>query len=159
LIKYQISSDYQEFEGKCYPVLENMKVNVQGDKAYVQGNKLIYTYYCGLGAICNFSSSIYSLTVDSIIKCYISFSTLKWSQVLPPNIRRVTTKIDTTITVSSTLYQNVIIVKEYDTLNMSQWHLDYFAKNVGLIKRDSVCANDTTNFITILTLDNYHIGN
>ena len=158
LIKYQISSDYQEFDGKCYPVLENVTY-YQGDKAYVQGNNLLYRYYCGQGAICRFSSLIYSLAVDSIITCSISFSTLNWSHVLPPNIRRVTTKIDTTITVSSRIYQNVIIVKEYDILNMSQWYLDYFAKNIGLIKRDSISVNDTINLITILTLDNYFIGN
>ncbi len=48
---------------------------------------------------------------------------------------------------------------EYDELNSSHRYYDYFAKNIGLIKRDSVSSNDTTKLIEILRLENYHVEN
>lgn len=153
LIKYQISDEYQECEGKCSPLFLNLN-------KCIHENTLIYSWYCGLGAWCTHPSIIYSLNKDEIFICPISFSTFKITNPgQEPGYRRVTITIDTTLTVDNTLYQEVIVVKEYDVDNSEHKYFDYFSKNIGLIKRDSVNVNDTTELFPILILETYEIGN
>jgi hypothetical protein len=72
---------------------------------------------------------------------------------------RTLTKKDTSISVNSKTYNNVIIVKEIDIRDTSFYYNDFFAKNIGLIKRDFI-EKDTTaiNTTTIMELESYNIG-
>lgn len=155
-VKYEISSEYQNCEGKCRPVFKNIN-------KCIQGNSLIQRFYTGLGTSSIIDSPIYSTTKDSILICPISFSTFKEQDafLLPEDIpyRRKTTTIDTTITVNSQNYTNVLIVYEYNKFDSLHRYYDYFAKDVGLIKRDSVNINNANDLIEILRLENYHIEN
>ena len=70
-----------------------------------------------------------------------------------------TVSIDSTLEVLGKSFQMVLIIKETDVYNPNHRYFDYFAKNIGLIKRDSIDITDTTNLITILAIKNYKIGN
>lgn len=48
---------------------------------------------------------------------------------------------------------------EYHIFDSLHRYYDYFAKDIGLIKRDSVNPQDTTDLIEILRLDDYSIEN
>jgi hypothetical protein len=156
LIKYEISQEYQECEGKSRPVFINI------DKC-IQGANLIYAFNAP-GQYVRVTSPIYSLVLNYPLVCPISFTTFEETSSMGPPVedipfRRMTIKLDTNITLpNSTNYQNVILVKEYSLHNPNHRYIDYLAKNIGLIKRDSLNANDTTDLITILTLENYQIG-
>jgi hypothetical protein len=153
LVMYTISDEYHPYKGKYYPVFMNINKRVQG-------SFLIHDFYAGLGAYVETPSSIYSVKKDTVMSCTISFSTLKFENFAPiPIYRRKTITVDTVMTVSGISYQNVIVIKETNINNTNHLYYDYFAKNVGIIRRDSANIIDTTNLIPILTLENYHIGN
>jgi hypothetical protein len=156
LVQYKISDDYQDCEGKCRPVFVNLNKCIQGESFFLR----IYT---GLGESQTVPSPIYSLFLDSVLICPISFATFKeniyFTSSNGVHYRRVTIKIDTNITLpNSQTFSNVIIVKEYSIYDSNHVYLDYFAKNIGLIKRDSININDKTDLIQILMLENYQIG-
>ena len=155
-VKWEISEDYEECEGKCRPVFLNL------DKC-IQGASLIQRFYAGLGTSATIESPIYSTIKDSILVCPISFSTFKQQDSFLNQddviYRRKTTVIDTNISVNGVNYTNVRIVYEYNKIDSLHRYYDYFAKNIGLIKRDSVNVNDSTELIEILRIDSYYIGN
>jgi len=64
---------------------------------------------------------------------------------------------DTSIVTNGISYNDVWVVKETsgDSINV---YYDYFAKDIGLVKRDSVDTANTVNLIEILSLENYFIG-
>ncbi len=155
LVEFKISSEYQECEGACRPVFENIDKCIQGD-AFIQ------PFYAGLGTSSTMRSRIYSTTLDSVLICPISFSTFKeQDSFLDLNDVRYLRKaitMDTSIVVNDKTYENVLVMYEYDRFKTSHQYYDYFAKNIGLIKRDSVNPNDTTDLIEILRLNSYSIG-
>lgn len=156
LVEFKISTDYQECEGKCRPVLENLN-------KCIQENSLIQRFYAGLGTSATVESPIYSTVLDSVLVCPISFSTFKQQDAFlhqeDVRYRRKATTIDTSITINGMTYPNVLVVYEYNKFDSLHRYYDYFAKNIGLLKRDSVNQNDTTDLIEILRLENYHIEN
>ncbi|NOZ47790.1 MAG: hypothetical protein GXO79_13565 [Chlorobi bacterium] len=74
-----------------------------------------------------------------------------------------TTFTDTIITGcdSISIYDSVIVVKEYSA-NMDElncwFYKDYYAKNIGLVKREVASCSDSTGFITEFELVKYHIN-
>lgn len=155
-VEIKISTDYQECEGNCRAILENLN-------KCIQENSLIQRFYSGLGTSATILSPIYSTTIDSVLICPISFSTFEQqnSFISQDDVRykRKTTTLDTSITINGMIYTNVLIVYESNKFDSLHRYYDYFAENIGLIKRDSVNQNDKTDLIEILRLENYHIEN
>jgi hypothetical protein len=157
LIKYRISSSYEDCEKKCRPVFLNIN-------KCIDGNSLIYGFGAGLGTWAVVESPIYSLNIGDTLICPISFSTFKITPSMRPPIenisfRRVLLKKDTSIAVNGIVYNNVILMKEYSLHDSLHLYYDYFSKDIGLIKRDSITQIDTSIWYNaILTLDNYYIG-
>lgn len=156
LVEFKISTDYQECEGKCRPVFTNIN-------KCIQGNSLIQRNYMGQGCYGAFESPIYSTIIGSVLICPISFATFKQNdsflQMDEIWFRRKATTIDTSITINGMTYTNVLIIYEYSTFDSLHRYYDYFAENIGLIKRDSVNQSDTTDLIEILRLDTFHVEN
>jgi hypothetical protein len=59
---------------------------------------------------------------------------------------------------SGLVFDNVIVMKEFDINDTTHYYLEYFAHNIGLVKRDSINTIDTSNLIEILTLNQYFIN-
>ena|SRR5690554_1904562 len=156
IFEIKIAQNYQEYEGECSPILENMN-------RCIQGNALLQPFYAGLGTSGVAASPIYSTVLDSVLICPISFATFEYQEFfLGSNgirYRRKATTIDTSISVNSTVYENVLVMYEYHIFDSLHRYYDYFAKDIGLIKRDSVNPQDTTDLIEILRLDDYSIEN
>ena len=156
VFEIEISSNYQECEGKCRPVLENIN-------KCIQGNSLIQRFYAGQGTSGIIESPIYSTVLDSVLVCPISFATFEEQDAFlgssDVRYRRKATTIDTTISVNSSTYDNVLVMYEYHQFDSLHRYYDYFAKDIGLIKRDSVNAQDSTELIEILRLESYHVEN
>lgn len=155
LIRYQISDDYRDCEGACRPVFLNL------DKC-IQGEWFIQRFYTGQGKTATVPSPIYSLTLDSVLVCPVSFSTFQQTTAFLGEedvpYRRKTILKDTLITLNYQTYTNVIVVKEYNIFDSTHLYYDYFSKDIGLIKRDSVDVNDPTHLIQILKLVDFSIG-
>lgn len=157
-VVYEISDSYVECEGKCRPIFLNRN-------KCIQNNSLVFSFYAGLGTGGAITSPIYTLKKDSTMHCTISFSTSNEMAPYSPGesenwrYKRVTTNIDTALIINNVNYSNVIEVYEYDLLNSNHRYFDYFSKGVGLIKRDSLNVNDTTDHVEILKLNNYFISN
>ncbi len=155
IIRYEISDKYEECEGKLRPIFLN------ADKC-IQGESIVFGFN-GEGAWAVAESPIYSLDIDSEMICPYSFSTLKESPLMGPPIeeisfRRVLIKKDTNLTIGSNNYDNVILIKEFSLHDSLHLYIDYFAKDIGLIKRDRIMKTDSIpELVTIMTLKNYHI--
>lgn len=151
----EISDTYlSRFDG-CRPVLLNKDFTISG-------NQILHDVYIGQGVVAAWSSPIYSLSYDTLL-CSVSFATFQKVHaalgISDIHWRRKTITSDTILTLdNSTTFNSVIIVEEWHTLDSNYFYLDYFSKNVGLIRRDSMDANNHQNFITILQLDEYYIG-
>lgn len=152
---YEMATGYKTHYFGCMPFLKSRN-------KYLLGSSLLQTVYVGMGGSFQIDSPIYSLIEDSIMICPISFATNKedafFSNIESVRFRRVTTNLDTSLTVNAVFYSDVIEVFEFDITNPEHRYLDYFAKNVGLIRRDSLAASDTTNQIVLLQLKKYNIG-
>ena len=156
LVEYRISDDYEECHGKCLPLFENIN-------KCVDGASLVHDFYAGLGQTATLNSPIYSTTIGDTLVCPVSFSTFKHIDFFTGNndipYRRVATVLDTSIAVNGVIYDSVLVVYECNIFDSLHRYYDYFAKNIGLIKRDSVNANDSTELIEILRLEDYHVDN
>ncbi|WP_107039787.1 hypothetical protein [Brumimicrobium mesophilum] len=156
IVEIEISSNYQDCEGACRPVLQNIN-------KCIQDNSLIQRFYAGQGVSSTIESPIYSTVLDSVLICPISFSTFEQQDVFlnssDVRYRRKATTLDTTISVNSTIYENVLVMYEFHEFDALHRYYDYFSKDIGLIKRDSVNAQDASDLIEILRLENYHIEN
>lgn len=152
-VKYKISNTYEACEGAYSPVFLNI-----GKCIY--GPNLIIGFTAPKVGWTTAISPIYSTHLNDTMWCPISMATFKEnSPVDLVEFRRITTKTDTSITLTNNdHYTQVIVVEEYSTIAPDHKYIDYFAKDVGLIKRDSVDVNDPTQLITILTLEDYFIG-
>lgn len=75
-----------------------------------------------------------------------------------PHVWRELVTADTSVsTLDGTVYNDVMMIKEINQ-DTTQVYYDYFSKNIGLVKRDSMNTLNTTEFIEILSLENYSIG-
>lgn len=155
-VSYRISLNYENCENACRPVFLNAN-------KCIDGSNIITRLYIGLGETHVFSSPIYSLVKDSVLNCVYSFSTLHDPGIIVSgggDYRRETLALDSSITLSTgEAFSHVIQVYEYDVNDSTHRYLDYFARDVGLIKRDSISAIDSTQQINILTLDSYYVNN
>ncbi len=142
-------------DGKCRPIFLNLN-------KCISGSGLVHEFYAGLGTNATVISPIYSLTLDSVMTCPISFATLQvqtaFINMEDIRFKRVTTNLDTAITVNGTNYSNVIEVYEFNKFNANHRYFDYFSKDIGLIQRDSLDVNDTLIHIPILRITEFHIG-
>lgn len=156
LVEFNISTNYEICEEKCRPIFSNLN-------KCIQGSSFIHRFYAGLGTSATVESPIYSTAIDSVLVCPVSFSTFKeetaFIHLKEVPYRRITTKLDTSLTVNGTTYNNVLVMFEYNKFDSLHRYYDYFAKDIGLVKRDSVSHSDSTQLIEILRLDTYHIEN
>jgi hypothetical protein len=153
LITFYMSPTYELCYNICRPTFTN------ADKC-LSGNGLMQFAYHGLGRTGTYNSPIYSLTLDSVLICPISFVTFGDSPTIlhaeEIDYRRMTTNLDTILVVNDVEYSDVIEVYEYHINNANHRYLDYFAKSIGLIKRDHISSTDAK--IQILCLTDYAIG-
>ena len=152
---YTISAEYEQCEGACRPVFMNLG-------KCIAGAAIVHRFYAGLGITSTAHSPIYSLTEDSVMNSPVSFATLQHQDYILDNVycKRVTLSTDTTVTLPDLqVFQHVLVVKEYDENAPGHYYLDYFAKNTGLVRRDSVNDANPSVLNTILWLETYHIGN
>lgn len=159
-ITYKISNNYQYFgydRSSCYPIFDNIG-------RHISGNSILQSAYFGKGGSGPVLSKIYSEQLNVIYPCVTSFSTFKYDDLLGGGYdatpyRRVTLVKDTTISTNNVLYFNVLLVKEYNIYDSTHFYYDYFSKDIGLVKRDSIHISDTTNLMEILSLQDYFIHN
>jgi len=155
-IIYSISSSYEMCDNKCRPVFLNLN-------KCISDRGLAHSFYAGLGTAVITVSPIYSLTLDSVLTCPVSFATFQEQTAFigqeSIKFKRVTTNLDTSLVINGTNYLNVIEVYEYDKFVADHRYFDYFSRDIGLIRRDSLSVADTSIHIPILTIDNYFIGN
>jgi hypothetical protein len=155
-VEYKISEKYEDCKEACRPVFLNTS-------SCIQGNQFVDSYSIGQGFIGLLESPIYTTIIDSAFLCPHSFATFFKMEVVSDikdiYFTRTLIKEDTSISVNSKTYNNVIIVKEIDNRDTSFYYNDFFAKNIGLIKRDFI-EKDTTaiNTTTIMELESYNIG-
>ena len=154
---YTIDSTLTLFDDICHPKFNN------ADRL-VSGSTIIQSIYSGLGQSWYDYSPIYSETLNDTLLCSFSFSTFNYYEFMAsgtPPIRRVVLATDTTITtlLSTTTFSQVLMIKEYDLNDTTHYYYDYFSKDIGLVKRDSIHISDETNLIEILALDSYYINN
>ena len=153
-ITYEIDSVVSYVNGQCLPYFKNLD-------CYVSGSNFKHGAYHGLGQSSFSNSAIYSSEINVDQYCFISFAKMfVYEFFLIPPYRRRLIKEDTTITtLHGEVYTNIIVIKETFVLDSTHLYLDYFASNVGLIKRDSINYQDTNDLTEILTLDKYFINN
>ncbi len=164
LVKFEISDDYESYINKCYP--EFLNLNYNNHKVYIDGESFFTDAYIGLGSVITIQSIICPDILDSAFICPVAFSSMRvnhyFTSVEGLSTRRVTIALDTTIMLpNSQTFSEVRVVKEYYTYlvdSNNYFYNDYFAKNIGLIKRDSI--DGITHVRTqILSLEDYFIGN
>jgi hypothetical protein len=151
-VTYRIADEYAFHHQACRPIFENLQL-------CVSDNGLISDVYAGLGTTYAYTSWIWSSIPDSTRYCFVSFSTLTTTNSTfnsYPRYTRTAVAVNTTLTIPNfPTFPHVIIMEEFDAALPVHRYLDYFAEDVGLVRRDSINGSDT---VTLLTLDNYHIG-
>ncbi|RFC55542.1 hypothetical protein [Brumimicrobium aurantiacum] len=154
-IVYETANKYQLCDNECRPRFLNL------DKC-IHENAIVHEFYSGLGASSTILSPIYTPFLDSIAVCPVSFSTFETQDAFlhqeDVRFRRQTTVLDTNLYVDGTIYNDVLVVYETNKFDSTHRYYDYFSKNIGLIRRDSVDQSDTTNLIELLKLEDYHLG-
>lgn len=153
VVKYEISHDYLLCEGSYSPVFLNI------DRC-IYGSELIFGFGAPKAGWVTVGSPIYSTVLNDTMWCPVSMATFKeTSPVDLVEFRRVTTAKDTSVTLSNDdHYTEVIVVEEFSIIDPYHRYVDYFAKDVGLIRRDSLNPRNPAVGITILTLQDYYIG-
>ena len=155
-VEYKISEKYEDCKEGCRPIFLNTN-------SCIHGNELVDSYSIGEGIIGILNSPIYTTILDSTFLCPHSFATLTKMDVIMELkdiiFERTLINNDTTISINSNSYSNVIIIKEIDKRDKSYFYYDFFAKDIGLIKRDLI-EKDTTaiNTTTIMEIESYSIG-
>jgi len=153
ITKFEITSggcdDYQ-CASSCF---NNLNIGINGDL-------FVTSAYHGLGKVSVSYSSIYSLKKDSVYLCPVAFAAMQVEHIYvgieEVPARRVTVATDTIITLHNSItYPDVIVVKEYNQYHLDYYYLDYFAKNIGLIRRDSIQQTDT---VQLLSLEDYFLA-
>lgn len=153
LARWEVQNEYQTIEGFCMPFFTNAD-------GYISGASLAGYIYAGLGHGYFGNSAIYDLTTDTADYCPLSFVKFYncWEAGYP-KYRRKTAILDTIIALPNGKSSGEIIkVTETKTTDSTHRYIDYFARNIGLIKRDFVNPADTTEMITILALKEWFIG-
>lgn len=151
---WRIAGDYEKFDGSCATYFNNAD-------CYILNNSVGYSIDGELGGIKLIYSDIYPLEIG--VPEYAGMSFIDFSIKDDYNDKPITRYRESlgykTISLDSiNIYENTLIVKEFDTLIPKYFYLDYFANNVGLVMRDSVSTDslgmDTTR---ILWLKDYKI--
>lgn len=155
IIRWETKDEYQLADEKCLPFFTN-------SGRFIQGSFLAGGVYAGLGHGFFGTSAIYDLLADTASWCMLSFAKLApnmWWTAHIPVYRRKTAILDTVIALPNGKSSGEIIrVTETCTTDSTHRYIDYFARNVGLIKRDWVNTADTTEVITVLSLKEWFIG-
>lgn len=151
LVTYTIHS---ELNSDCWPVLNQIPATVIGKNFQSH-----VTVAPGIGG--DYYSTIYSLDTGDVSYCYVSFATMHKIESLvgPPPYARVATDTTATLTVPGfPTFEDIVIMKEYNGDSPGHHYLEYFAKNVGLVRRDSINDANPGNPVTILLLESYDLG-
>jgi hypothetical protein len=157
---YEIAPAARRVNGIYLPYFENLD-------CYINGCRFYHSAYYGLGAVGYTSAPIIATTLDTAIYqnvSTVSFANLYVNDLLaggPSDIahRRELFALDTSVTnLSGQTYDQVLIMKEFSVWDTTHYYLEYFAKYIGLVKRDSIHINDPSDQIEILTLDEYFIN-
>lgn len=151
-VTYSISN---ELNSTCWPMLVQIPATVIG--------KNFQSYVSLIGGVGgDYYSTIYSLDSGDVNYCYVSFATMQkiesLSGGLPPYIR-VATDTTSTLTIPGfPTFEDIVIMKETNSNEPGHHYLEYFAKNVGLVRRDSINDANPGNPVTLLLLESYDLG-
>ena len=153
----QIASKPKKLGDQCYPYMNEIA-------AAVNDNSIYHSVYTGMGSSHYEKSPIYSTALGYENWCVASFVNMsKLTTLAGPEefkFRRVLIEQDAEIyTLNGGHYTEVLVMKEYNIDDTTRLYYDYFAPNVGLVKRDFVNYLDTTDRTEILTLKEYNITN
>ena len=153
---YEIDSASKMFDGECMPYFIQLE-------SFVRANNFTHTAYYGQGMSGVENSSIIPNSVGDTAICFISMTDLVVEDIFGttlPHFRRILVQDDTTVTnLNGNTYSNVKVVKETYEYDSTHLYLEYFAPNVGLIKRDSIDYQNTSNITEVFTLESFFINN
>jgi len=65
---------------------------------------------------------------------------------------------DTSIVVLGKAFTDVKLVKEWSVLDTTHLYYDYFARDIGLVKREQALGGDPAQIVTILELHSFYIN-
>ena len=155
---FQIEMDTGVYQINEEPILAPKFKNIAW---YVEGGN-IKSYQGGFapGTASWVSAPIFEQYSEDFPGCTVPFGQLHigFFYYQSPQFWRELVTSDTTVsTLNGTVFNNVIMIKETN-LDTTQVYYDYFSKNIGLVKRDSMNTANTAEFIEILSLDDYMIG-
>ncbi len=149
-IKYTIRNGYEKFEGNCATYFTKAQ-------CFVIDNQMGFSFGAGQGTLAIVYSPIYPKTIGIPQYAGISFIDFSKSKVMnskPITLYRESIGNKTISLDSSNNYENTLVVKEFDTLKPEYFYLDYFAKNIGLVMRDSISKDsigmDTTRILWLI---------
>lgn len=152
---YEIDSVAKQFDGECMPYFNQLG-------CFVRANNFTHTAYYGQGFSGIENSTIIPTNVGDTTICFISMADLVVEDIFGPNIpkfRRILIQDDTTVTnLNGNTFTNLKVVKEIYTYDSTHLFLEYFAPNIGLIKRDSIDYQNTSNITEVFTLESYFIN-
>lgn len=153
---WKISDCYVKLQGYSLPFFEQAGY-------HVFRSSLMHLVYAGHGQAGTATSSI--IPPGSRSFCPISFVSFELSSVGGMGsdtndiaYRRGTVVEDTSIIVLNKTYSDVKIVKEWSVFDTTHLYFDYFAKDIGLIKREKAIDADPGQIVTILELHSFHIN-
>jgi hypothetical protein len=160
-VTFEIDSYAHQVKDFYLPYFNNLD-------CYIKGCDFYHSSYSGLGVsgyhhapiiLETFGNSGFQ-TVSTVFFTTLFINEYTAGGVQSIDYRRELYTLDTTITnLNGQTFNNVLIMKEFNVEDSTHYFLEYFANNIGLIKRDSINSLDTTNLIEILTLNQYFINN
>lgn len=153
---WNISDEYSDFHQYSLPYYKQAGY-------YVFRSSLMHSVYAGHGRAGENISYIIPPGGSSI--CSISFVLFELSF---PNgmatdtadiaFRRGIVAQDTTIVVSGKAYTEVKVVKEWNVIDTNHLYYDYFARDIGLVKREQALGGDPAQIVTVLELHSFFIN-
>ncbi|HRY97857.1 MAG TPA: hypothetical protein P5550_02260 [Bacteroidales bacterium] len=153
---WNISDEYADFHQYSLPYFKQAGY-------YVFRSSLMHSVYAGLGHAGENTSPIVPPGKSSI--CSVSFVTFELS--LPGGLVPDTAEIafrrgmivqDTSIVVLGKAFTDVKLVKEWSVLDTTHLYYDYFARDIGLVKREQALGGDPAQIVTILELHSFYIN-
>lgn len=146
---------HDDLNSDCWPVFVQLPAAVIGQN--------FQTHITAIPGVAggDYYSTIYSLDTGDVTYNYVSFATLhKIDQITgPPPYARVATDTTSTLTIAGfPTFEDVVIMREFNTDAPGHHYLDYFAKYVGLVRRDSINDANPGSPVTILLLESYDLG-
>lgn len=153
ITNWTIGSDYRLFDDNCASYFST-------SDCYIIDNKAKYSFQA-IGTIAIDNIPIYYETIGKSGYAAMSFVTFEKDQAITGNVTRFrkTIGIKDIALDCLNIFNNTLIVKEFDTLTTNYFYLDYFAKDIGLVLREivNIDTSGTMDTTRKLWLKRYNI--